>query len=71
MPNTVTKFKKLYTADDTNNILTPSFTAHCFFKPSVTFWHGVPVAHAQSFQAGRDQKLLVFVPNTGKVFLIQ
>ena len=47
-----------------------SFTVHGFLKPSMTFWHGVPVTHAQSFRAGRYQKLLVFVPNIGKVFLI-
>ena len=69
MPNTVTNSKNYLQRTRTTHFGT-SFTIHCFLKPSVTFWHGVAVAYAQSFRAGRHQKLLVFVPNTGKVFLI-
>ena len=35
---------------------------------SVTSQYGIAVAHSQSFQAGRQQKLLIFVPNTVKIF---
>ena len=69
MPNTVTNSKNYLQRMRMTYFDTP-FTVHCFLKPSVTFWHGVPVAHVQSFQAGHHQKLLVFVPNTRKVFLI-
>ena len=47
-----------------------TFTIHSFIKSSMTFLYGIPVAHAQSFQAGRQQKLLIFVPNTVKIFQI-
>ena len=64
MPNTVTNSKNYLQRTQTTYFDT-SFTVHCFLKPSVTFWHGVPVAHAQS---GHHQKLLpsVFVPNNGE-----
>ena len=69
MPNTVANSKN-YLQRTRTTYFDTSFTVHCFFKPSVTFWHGFPVAHAQSFRVGLHQKLLVFVPNTVKVFLI-
>ena len=69
MPNTVTNSKN-YLQRMRTTYFDTSFTVHCIFKPFVTFWHGLPAAHAQSFRAGLHQKLLVFVPNTVKVFLI-
>ena len=44
-----------------------TFTGHSFIKSSVTFKYGIPVAHVQSFRAGRQQKLLIFVPNIVKI----
>ena len=47
-----------------------TFTVHSFIKSSLTFLNGILVAHAQSFRAGRQQKLLIFVANTVKILQI-
>ena len=40
-----------------------TFPVHSFIKSFMTFLYGIPVVHAQSFRAERQQKLLIFVPN--------
>ena len=69
MPDTV-KNSKNYSQLTRATYLDIFFTVHCFFKPSLTFLYGAPVAHAQSLRAGRHQKLLVFALNTVKLFQI-
>ena len=68
-PNNVKNFKK-YSLLTLTTYFDTTFTVHSFIKSSVTFWYGVPVGHAQSFRAGRQQKLLIFVPNTVNIFKI-